>query len=66
MGAFGTAATGADGVTAAEGELAALEPAALVAITVKVYAVPFVSPVTAHDSAPAVEQVKPPGDEVTL
>ena len=40
-------------------------PAALDPPTVNVYAVPFVSPVTAHDSAPVVEHVAPPGDAVT-
>ena len=41
-------------------------PALFVAVTVKVYAVPFVSPVTAQVRAPAVVHVRPPGDEVTL
>ena len=38
-----------DGVTDEEGEDATLVPAALVAVTVKVYAVPLVSPATAQD-----------------
>ena len=40
-------------------------PAELVAWTVNVYGVPLVSPVTVH-VVPAVEQVRPPGDEVTV
>jgi hypothetical protein len=40
-------------------------PAELVAVTVKVYAVPFVSPVTVHEIE-AVVQVKLPGLEVTV
>jgi hypothetical protein len=37
----------------------------LVAVTVNVYAVPFVRPVTQHDT-PADVQVFPPGDDVTV
>jgi hypothetical protein len=47
---------------------AALEeptPDAFVAVTVKVYAVPFVSPVTVHDVV-AVVQVAPPGEAVAV
>jgi hypothetical protein len=53
------------GVAAAEGAEGFPEPTALVAATVNVYGVPLVSPVTAQ-VVPAVVQVKPPGDEVTL
>jgi hypothetical protein len=41
-------------------------PAALAALTVKVYDVPLVSPVTAHDSAPVVTHVLAPGLDVTV
>ena len=40
-------------------------PAELVAVTVNVYGVPLVSPATVQLVA-GVEQVNPPGDEVTL
>jgi hypothetical protein len=40
-------------------------PAAFVAVTVKVYVVPFVRPLTVQPSV-EVEQVKPPGDEVAV
>ena len=62
MGAPGTVF----GVSAADGADAGDVPALLVAVTVKVYAVPFVSPVTAHDNTPAVEHDAPPGDAVTV
>jgi hypothetical protein len=45
----GVGATGAD---ATEGPLV---PMALAAVTVNVYASPFVNPPTVHDSAPVVE-----------
>ena len=54
------------GVTDAEAAEAALAPAALVALSVKVYAVPFVKPVTMQDVAPVVEQVLAPLVEVTV
>ena len=54
------------GVAAAEGEEADPVPAALVAVTVKIYAVPFVKPVTLQVNAPVVEQVLPPGFEVAV
>ena len=52
---------GVAGADAADGELV---PARLMAVTVKVYEVPLVSPVTVQLVA-LVEQVSPPGDEVT-
>jgi len=67
-----TAATpvGEPGTVAGVTELlavdAALVPALFVAVTVKVYDVPFVKPVTTQDSAPVVVQVAPPGDAVTV
>jgi hypothetical protein len=54
------------GVTAADGADAGLVPAALVALTTNVYAVPLVNPVTVHDVAPVVVHVLPPGDAVTV
>jgi hypothetical protein len=39
---------------------------ALAAVTVNVYASPFVNPPTVHDSAPVVEHVAPPGEAVTV
>ncbi len=68
----GTAATpvgapGTDrGVTGAEGAEAGPVPAMFVAVTVKVYACPFTSPVTAQVRAPVVVQVFPPSDEVAV
>jgi hypothetical protein len=44
--------------------LAALAPIALVAFTVKVYAVPLVSPLTVIGDAPV--PVKLPGDDVAV
>jgi hypothetical protein len=44
--------------------LAALAPIALVAVTVKVYAVPLVSPLTVIGDAPV--PVSPPGDDVAV
>lgn len=53
------------GVTALEGSDAALEPLAFLAVTVKVYAVPFDRPVTVNGlAAPVV--VKPSGVDVTV
>jgi hypothetical protein len=52
------------GMTVADGLEAAVVPSPLVALTVKVYDVPFVRPETVQ-LVPAVEQVKPPGLEVT-
>ncbi len=53
------------GTTALEAAEAGLVPAALVAVTVKVYEVPSVRPVTVHDVV-LVVQVLPPTDEVTV
>ena len=64
VGAPGTVA-GVDGVTELEGADGPLVPTAFVAVTVKVYEVPFVRPLTVQP-VPAVEQVKPPGDEVAV
>jgi len=60
-GASGTVA----GVTGLDGADGALLPTAFVAMTVNVYEVPFVRPFTGQ-LVVAVEQVKPPGDEVTV
>jgi hypothetical protein len=66
-------AVGASGTVAAftefEAALAALVPAALVAVTVKVYAVPAVRPVVMVQvvaAAPDAVQVPPAGPEVTV
>jgi hypothetical protein len=59
-GTFGSGVTDDEGVEATE------EPEALVAVTVKVYPVPLVSPVTVHVVAPLEEHVKDPGDDVTV
>jgi hypothetical protein len=61
VGAPGTAA----GVTATEAADAELVPAALVAVTVKVYAVPLVKPVTVIGLAVPVPVIAP-GDDVTV
>jgi hypothetical protein len=53
------------GVTAADALLAALVPASFVAVTVNVYEVPFVSPVTTK-GLPAPVAVAPPGEAVTV
>ena len=53
------------GVTDADAVDALPVPATLVAVTVKVYAVPLVSPVTVHDVVDDV-QVRPPGDAVAV
>jgi len=55
------------GVTAVEGTDAAPGPALLVARTVNVYGVPFVRPLTVHESGPAVQvHVLPPGLDVAV
>ena len=59
------AAAGATGVTAFEGAEAGPVPTALVAVTVKVYAVPFASPATVIGEAEPVP-LMPPGLEVTV
>jgi hypothetical protein len=53
------------GVTAVDGVDAGPVPAALVAVTMNVYGVPSVSPVTAHGLAEHVV-VAPPGYSVTV
>jgi hypothetical protein len=54
------------GVTAVEAADAGPVPTLLVAVTVNVYAVPLVNPVTVAVSAPVVVAVRPPGLEVTV
>jgi len=54
-----------EGVTLLEAAEAVPVPRALVAFTVKVYAVPFVSPVTVIGLAVPV-LVTPPGEDVTV
>ena len=61
VGAPGTVA----GTTALEGTEATPVPAAFVAVTVNVYEVPLVRPVTVQ-LVVAVVQVNEPGDEVTV
>jgi hypothetical protein len=60
---------GASGTVAGTTELVVpdeeLVPTALVAVTVKVYVVPFVKPITVKGEAPP-EAVKPPGLDVTV
>ena len=53
-----------EGVIAADAAEARPVPTTFVAVTVNVYAVPFVSPVTTNGEAPP-ETVAPPGDAVT-
>jgi hypothetical protein len=53
------------GVTAVEGADAGPVPIALAAVTVNVYGVPFVRPVTGTE-VPAAVAVNPPGDDVTV
>ena len=57
---------GPAGVADAEAVDDALVPAALVAVTVNVYAVPLVRPFTVHDVVPVVVQRKAPGEEVAV
>jgi hypothetical protein len=61
---------GGAGVTEFETGDAALVPTTLVAVTVNVYAVPFVSPVTSHvvgnGLTDVTAHVKPPGLDVTV
>ncbi len=64
VGAPGTVAAGT-GVTAVEGNDAAPVPTPLVAVTVNVYGVPLVRPVTFAE-VPALVAVNPPGDDVTV
>ena len=62
----GTPGTVATGVTAADADDAVPVPIAFVAVTVNVYAVPSVSPVTVAVVAPVVVAVNEPGLEVTV
>jgi hypothetical protein len=62
VGGFGTVVAGMMLFEAAE---AGLVPAELVAVTVKVYVVPLVRPVTVQDVL-LVVQVRPPGLDVTV
>jgi hypothetical protein len=55
-----------DGVTELEAELARPVPLALVAVTVKVYAVPLVRPVTVIGLAVELVPVKLPGFDVAV
>ena len=54
------------GVTLLLADEGALSPALLVAVTVKVKAVPLLNPVTVQVVAPVVVQVWPPGLAVTV
>ena len=54
-----------EGVTELEAEEGAPVPLAFVAVTVNVYAVPFVRPVT-YAYVLAVAAVNPPGEDVTV
>ena len=64
VGAVGTVA----GVAGADGLEAGPMPAGLVAVTVKVYAVPLFRPLTEQlvVAPSAVVQVRPPGDDVAV
>ena len=57
---------GASGVTEADVCDALLVPTMLVAVTVTVYVVPLVRPVTVHEVAPVVVQLWLPGEVVTV
>ena len=61
------AVKGATGVTGGDGADAGPVPCALVAVTVNVYGVPLVRPVTVQLNGPVVHaQVCPPGDAVAV
>jgi hypothetical protein len=62
VGAPGAAA----GSTLADASDSAEAPDPFVAVTLKVYEVPFVRPVTAHANSPVVTQVLFPGVDVTV
>ena len=66
VGGTGTMATGAVGVTAAEGAEAGPVPRAFVAVTVNVYVELFESPAAVHERAPVVVHVAPPGAAVAV
>jgi hypothetical protein len=53
------------GTTAADNADESDEPEAFEAFTLNRYEVPFTRPVTVHEVSVVVEQVKPPGNEVT-
>jgi hypothetical protein len=55
-----------DGITVFDGSDALLIPARFVAVTVNVYSVPLVRPVTVQVVAVVVVHVRPPGLEVTV
>ena len=65
-GGGGGGGSGADGVTARLGDDAGEVPAVLVAVTVNVYAVPLVNPLTVALVPMFVVAVAPPGDAVTV
>ncbi len=55
------------GVTALDAEEGSLVPTALMAVTVKVYVVPLVKPVTvAFKVEPSTDAVSPPGADVAV
>jgi hypothetical protein len=54
------------GTTGADGREDSPAPMPFVAVTVNVYEMPLVSPVTPQESAPVVAQVRPPGELVTV
>ena len=54
-----------EGVAGGEAAEAGPVPIGLVAVTVKVYAVPLVRPLIVQDTVPVVVQVRLAGDEVT-
>ena len=57
---------GATGVTELDATDALPVPATFVAVTVNIYAVPLVRPVTVQERAPVVVHVRPPGLAVTV
>ena len=63
---FVGAPEGPAGDTEVEALDATLLPIAFSALTVKVYPVPFVRPVTVHELPCVALQVNPPGEEVTV
>ena len=61
-----TGVVGATGVTELDATDALPVPATFVAVTVNIYAVPLVRPVTVQERAPVVVHVRPPGLAVTV
>jgi len=61
-----TDVTGVTGVTGADWLEVWPAPTPFVAVTVNVYGVPFVNPVTVHVTAPVVVHVLLSGDDVTV